>query len=68
MLSGWISETGEMYNEVDFSDDAEITLETNLHDLSEDYIKLVSASRINRLSIGVQSFTEKFLKMMLKML
>ena len=48
----------------DFSDDAEITLETNLHDLSEDYIKLVSASRINRLSIGVQSFTEKFLKMM----
>lgn len=51
-------------NSFDFSSDAEITLETNLHDLSEDYIKLVSASRINRLSIGVQSFTEKFLKMM----
>ncbi len=47
-----------------FDDDIEITLETNIHDLSEDYIKMVANSPVNRLSIGVQSFTEKYLKMM----
>lgn len=45
-------------------DDAEITLETNIHDLNEEYIQGVSESIINRLSIGVQSFTEKYLTMM----
>ena len=45
-------------------EDAEVTLETNLHDLNENYIKEVSKTVINRLSIGVQSFTEKYLRMM----
>lgn len=48
----------------DFSDDAEITLETNLHDLKEEYIQQVALTKINRLSIGVQSFTAKYLSMM----
>lgn len=47
-----------------FACDAEITLETNLHDLKEEYIKEVARTKINRLSIGVQSFTAKYLTMM----
>lgn len=45
-------------------ENAEVTLETNLHDLTEDYIIGVSNTQINRLSIGVQSFTDKYLDMM----
>lgn len=47
-----------------FQDDTEITLETNLFDLNEDYIKEVADSPVTRLSIGVQSFQDKYLKMM----
>lgn len=46
-----------------FADDAEITLESNLHDLTENYIQQVSSSKITRLSIGIQSFLPKYLKM-----
>jgi oxygen-independent coproporphyrinogen-3 oxidase len=42
----------------------EITLEANPDDLSEEKIIALSKSRINRLSIGVQSFFEKDLKLM----
>ena len=42
----------------------EITLEANPDDLSEDKIKMLASSPINRLSIGVQSFFEADLKMM----
>jgi len=42
----------------------EITLEANPDDLSEDKIIELSKSPINRLSIGVQSFFEKDLKLM----
>ncbi|WP_100610904.1 radical SAM family heme chaperone HemW [Confluentibacter lentus] len=40
----------------------EITLEANPDDLSEDVIKELSKSKINRLSIGIQSFFEDDLK------
>jgi len=43
---------------------AEITLEANPDDLSEEVIKMLDASPVNRLSIGVQSFFEKDLKLM----
>lgn len=46
-----------------FADDIEITLEANLYDLSETYIKQVCTTRITRLSIGIQSFNPKYLKM-----
>jgi len=46
------------------SNDAEVTLEANPDDLSEETIKMLAASPINRLSIGVQSFFEKDLKLM----
>ncbi|WP_100614423.1 radical SAM family heme chaperone HemW [Confluentibacter citreus] len=42
----------------------EITLEANPDDLSEDVIKELSKSKINRLSIGIQSFFEDDLKSM----
>ncbi|RXG18499.1 oxygen-independent coproporphyrinogen-3 oxidase [Leeuwenhoekiella aestuarii] len=43
---------------------AEITLEANPDDLNEAKLKMLAASRINRLSIGVQSFFEEDLKLM----
>lgn len=42
----------------------EITLEANPDDLSEERILELSKSKINRLSIGIQSFSEDDLKMM----
>ncbi|MUP44643.1 radical SAM family heme chaperone HemW [Gramella sp. BOM4] len=44
--------------------DAEITLEANPDDLSEETVKMLAKSLVNRLSIGVQSFFEKDLKLM----
>ena len=44
--------------------DPEITLEANPDDLSEEKLKMLAASPVNRLSIGVQSFFEEDLKMM----
>ncbi|GAB1307917.1 radical SAM family heme chaperone HemW [Urechidicola sp. KH5] len=45
-------------------DRPEITLETNPDDLSKDKIVELSKSKINRLSIGIQSFFERDLKLM----
>lgn len=42
----------------------EITLEANPDDLSESYLLALSKSKINRLSIGIQSFFEDDLKLM----
>ncbi|WP_028283282.1 radical SAM family heme chaperone HemW [Olleya marilimosa] len=46
------------------TDSPEITLEANPDDLNEDTIIALSKSPINRLSIGIQSFYEKDLKLM----
>jgi oxygen-independent coproporphyrinogen-3 oxidase len=43
--------------------DPEITLEANPDDLSEEKLKMLAASSVNRLSIGVQSFFEEDLKL-----
>ena len=43
---------------------AEITLEANPDDLSEDYIIALAKSPVNRLSIGIQSFFETDLRLM----
>lgn len=43
-------------------DDAEITMEANPDDLSDEYLQLLSQLPFNRLSIGVQSFDDKELK------
>ena len=44
--------------------DAEITLEANPDDLTSDRIKELAGSRVNRLSIGVQSFEDDQLRWM----
>ncbi|MFD2517014.1 radical SAM family heme chaperone HemW [Salinimicrobium flavum] len=46
------------------AEDAEVTLEANPDDLTEEKIRMLAASPVNRLSIGVQSFFEEDLKLM----
>ena len=46
------------------SSDLEITLEANPDDLTIDKLKKLSRSKINRLSVGVQSFLDRDLKIM----
>lgn len=53
-----------IFENFEVSKNAEITLEANPDDLSEDVIKRLDASPVNRLSIGVQSFFEEDLKLM----
>jgi oxygen-independent coproporphyrinogen-3 oxidase len=53
-----------VYKYYQVSEDPEITLEANPDDLSKDRIIDLSKSRINRLSIGIQSFFEDDLKLM----
>ena len=53
-----------VYANFEVIENPEITLEANPDDLSEEKIIELSKSLINRLSIGVQSFFEKDLKLM----
>ena len=54
----------EVYKNFNVSDNPEITIEANPDDLSEARIIELSKNRINRLSIGVQSFFEEDLQLM----
>ena len=51
-------------NIFNISNSAEITLELNPDDSSLEYLEALKANRINRLSIGVQSFIEEDLRLM----
>jgi oxygen-independent coproporphyrinogen-3 oxidase len=53
-----------IYSEYKIAKDPEITLEANPDDLSEEKLQMLADSKINRLSIGVQSFFEEDLKLM----
>lgn len=53
-----------VYKYYEVIDHPEITLEANPDDLSEERIIEIANSRVNRLSIGIQSFFEKDLKLM----
>ena len=53
-----------VYHNYNVVENPEITLEANPDDLSEERILELSKSKINRLSIGIQSFFEEDLKMM----
>jgi len=53
-----------IYSHFTVSADAEVTLEANPDDLSEENLLTLSRSPINRLSIGVQSFFEEDLLLM----
>ena len=54
----------EVYKNHNVAENPEITVEANPDDLSEDRIIELSNNRVNRLSIGIQSFFEDDLKMM----
>ena len=53
-----------IYANYKIAENPEITLEANPDDLTEEKLKMLQASKINRLSIGVQSFFEEDLKLM----
>ncbi|HEY0045930.1 MAG TPA: radical SAM family heme chaperone HemW [Flavobacterium sp.] len=53
-----------VYDNFAVSDSPEITLEANPDDLTKDVIATLAASRVNRLSIGIQSFFDEELSMM----
>lgn len=54
----------EVYRNYNFAENPEITVEANPDDLSEERIIELSKNRVNRLSIGIQSFFEEDLKLM----
>jgi len=41
------------------TENCEVTLESTISELGEDYLELISQSGVNRISLGVQSFHEK---------
>ncbi len=45
-----------------FSKNYEYTVECNIENISEEKIKLLSSFGVNRISIGIQTFQEKYLK------
>jgi oxygen-independent coproporphyrinogen-3 oxidase len=62
------NELNEIFKKLDqyfvINPDAEITLEANPDDLKPDKIQILKDSPVNRLSIGIQSFSEADLKFM----
>ena len=55
---------GAVYSHYNVEKNAEITFECNPDDLTQDYLKELKFVGINRLSIGVQSFNDEYLKWM----
>ena len=55
----------EVLKHFSFDPDIEITLEANPDDLTQSFLKNLSKTEINRLSIGTQSFYEPDLKIFL---
>ena len=51
-----------LFSNYSVESDAEITLEANPDDLSEEYIQLLRELPFNRISIGIQSFDDDELK------
>ena len=49
-----------------FDENIEITLESNPDDLNKNFLKELSQTEINRLSIGTQSFFDEDLKLMIR--
>ncbi len=56
--------TDEVLKYFSFDSNIEITLEANPDDLNENFLKALSGTNFNRLSIGTQSFFDEDLKMM----
>lgn len=52
----------EITNNIKLDESYEFTIECNIEDISEEKLKLFKENKVNRLSIGVQSFNNNFLK------
>ncbi|AWA28931.1 coproporphyrinogen III oxidase [Flavobacterium magnum] len=53
-----------VYENFTVSENPEITIEANPDDLNPDYLEKLARTKVNRLSIGIQSFVEEDLRMM----
>ena len=51
-------------NKLNISDNYEFTFECNLEDISEELLILLKNNRVNRISIGVESFNKRILKIL----
>ncbi len=51
-----------IFSNYNIDDLAEITVEANPDDMSQDYVRMLSELPVNRLSIGIQSFNDNELK------
>jgi anaerobilin synthase len=49
---------------INLSDDYEFTFETTIHNLSKEKLKLMESYGVNRLSIGIQTFSDKGRKLL----
>ncbi len=54
----------EIIGKFNFSDDLEFTFECNLNDVNEELLELLKQNKVNRLSIGIESFNEEKLAFM----
>ena len=55
---------GSLRTHFDFADEIEFTFEANPDDLSSEKLEMLIENGVNRLSIGVQSFDDKYLEWM----
>lgn len=63
-LIEWNQVFSTLQKEYNILKSAEITVEANPDDLSEDYLRLLHSLGVNRLSIGIQSFYDDYLNWM----
>ena len=54
----------DIISKLNLSDDLEFTFECNLNDINEELLLFLKEKRVNRLSIGIESFNENKLKFM----
>lgn len=57
-----LEELFRIINLLKLNNDYEFTFECNIEDLNEELLKFLKTNKVNRLSIGVQSFHDKYLK------
>lgn len=59
-----INKLFSLFNKFDIVEDAEITFECNVNDITEELLKTLKIHNVNRLSIGVESFNKDKLEFM----
>lgn len=51
-------------NELNMKPNYEFTIEANITDINEDFLKLCKNNKVNRLSIGIETINDKFYKLL----